>query len=735
MTGITWLHLSDWHEGAEREQNRFDRDIVFNHLIEDLKARDKLDPNLSKIDFIIFSGDVAFSGQSEQYAKAWDKFFQKILDATGLNSEKLFIIPGNHDINRDTLSDANFQQNFSLTLDRLEVNNWLSDGSKRTNFFKPFTEFKQFAEDYLQHQKDPVYASTLLFDNIGNKRVALLGLNSALMSGRNKNLQGEISDQANLFVGEHQIVTGLNKIKDYDVKIAVLHHPREWLINVDLTSFDQHLNNFDFVLCGHRHISQTVQLSGMGGHCHIIAAGASYSSRDYSNGYNFVHYEPDTHKVKIYLRRWEDDLGRWINAPFLDDTGKVVYTGCYESPSPKIPTIPRHQLTGDEALSPDKQQEKLKEHYSALVTAITGGIVVPILGTDINLCDRPDRQLAPWDWNKPQDNPPKRPYPPTNVELAAYLERQFASYSIISCPYGYENPDGPRGLPPECPLNRQQVTWLDLPHISQDFWSRSHETGPSTLSAAINNIYNLNYESNSIYEFLANCLIKRYQTQDKDREDQCVPTKCPLIVTTCFDQTLERAFKKYKQPFELISYSDQDRNFNFKYQKFVLIDEYGEEKVRPSDPISLKKAREQESEEICSLKKLPVILRLYGPIGGIQDGENFAITEDHFLNYLVHLMSNSSELPPELLAKLSNSHLWFLGYNVSYWYLRIILCQIAELTQKVRNKDSMAWWAVQEEPKHLERELWNINHVNLFSNLSFGSWEKYIQEISSRFTV
>ncbi len=71
MAGLTWLHLSDWHQkGME-----FDRKVIRNALIEDIENRKEIDPNLSKIDFIIFSGDVAFSGKQEEYLGAREELF------------------------------------------------------------------------------------------------------------------------------------------------------------------------------------------------------------------------------------------------------------------------------------------------------------------------------------------------------------------------------------------------------------------------------------------------------------------------------------------------------------------------------------------------------------------------------------------------------------------------------------------------------------------------------------
>ena len=45
MAGLTWLHLSDWHEKGKD----FDRTIVRDRLIEDIKKRRDLSQDLAEI--------------------------------------------------------------------------------------------------------------------------------------------------------------------------------------------------------------------------------------------------------------------------------------------------------------------------------------------------------------------------------------------------------------------------------------------------------------------------------------------------------------------------------------------------------------------------------------------------------------------------------------------------------------------------------------------------------------
>src|SRR5260370_40407479 len=125
MAGMTWLHLSDWHQKGKD----FDRDVVRNALIEDIDDRAKIHADLAKLDFVIFSGDAAFSGQAEEYQVALEQLFTRLLKATGLQQERFFFVPGNHDFDRDELNylPADIKQPF--TTER-QIQDWLIDNKK-----------------------------------------------------------------------------------------------------------------------------------------------------------------------------------------------------------------------------------------------------------------------------------------------------------------------------------------------------------------------------------------------------------------------------------------------------------------------------------------------------------------------------------------------------------------------------------------------------------------------------
>ncbi len=302
MTGLTWLHLSDWHQA----EKKFNRKVVCDGLINDIKARGEINPHLSKIDFIVFSGDAANSGQPDEYSKATVDLFEPLLEACQLGKDRLFIVPGNHDLDRDLIPAA-----LSKPLNsNEEVEPWWSEEKKRTQLSQPFQAFHRFLTD-CTGQKPPEYCSFASFV-IDDRKIALLGINSAWMCARRKDEVGKISDQGYLCIGEPQIYDSLKMVSDSEIKIAILHHPLDWLTPFDSSRNEVHLKRkCNFILHGHAHKPGASAIRDNFGYYITIPAGACYdrsmpSNSDYTYSYNYVHLDFDADKGVVFLRRWSD---------------------------------------------------------------------------------------------------------------------------------------------------------------------------------------------------------------------------------------------------------------------------------------------------------------------------------------------------------------------------------------------------------------------------------------------
>jgi formylglycine-generating enzyme required for sulfatase activity/UDP-2,3-diacylglucosamine pyrophosphatase LpxH len=325
MSTLTWLHLSDIHL---RESDVYNTNVVLKSLLADIQARiraDHLQP-----EFIALTGDIAFSSEPAQYRLA-QQFFDDLLGITGLGKERLFIVPGNHDVERRAVSFLAAGAPLLLNNNRDAVNDLLSDAGRedRSLILRRFRNYRQFVADYfgerLPFDDDHYfYVKTI---EIAGCRVAILGLNTAWMAYSEK-------DRNQLLLGERQIRAALDEAKGSDLCLALLHHPFDWLQDFDRNYSESMLSrSCHFILHGHMHrvglqLAQTPNTDTM-----VIAAGASYESRDYSNSYNFVRIDLSQLCGQVYLRKYSnDDAGFWTED---GDRYRDVPNGIFKFPLPK----------------------------------------------------------------------------------------------------------------------------------------------------------------------------------------------------------------------------------------------------------------------------------------------------------------------------------------------------------------------------------------------------------------
>jgi hypothetical protein len=208
------------------------------------------------------------------------------------------------------------------------VSRFLDPDYDRSHYFAKFTPYGDFFNRY--------FAGITRFDaenyfwtrrfNVGHSTVGILGLNSAWMSGFNKNAQGEVDDYGKLIVGERQVDEAAKRLEeagDADIWLALLHHPCSALNqDFDAIPVERLLKRrCDFFLRGHLHNADVNQALSLEGETVIIPAGACYDRRDrLTNGYNFVRLDLSADTGTVYLRRYSERRREWL--PDMDATGE-----------------------------------------------------------------------------------------------------------------------------------------------------------------------------------------------------------------------------------------------------------------------------------------------------------------------------------------------------------------------------------------------------------------------------
>lgn len=217
--------------------------------------------------------------------------------------------------------------------------------------------------------------------------------------------------------------------------------------------------------------------------------------------------------------------------------------------------------------------------------------------------------------------------------------------------------------------------------------------GEMELFSWISQVLKVDSQPNPVHRYLAGLpegLGNRYQ----------------MIVTPKYDAALEKAFREANEGFDLAVYMAPGTE---QAGRFVHLP-WGE-LPRPID-----KPNEYTGFPIVaedrSLQRT-VIVKISGavddPSAGFPWEDNYVITEDHFIDYL-NGRSVEESVPGQLLAKLRKANYLFLGYTIADWRLRVFLQRIWKGARLGRAK----YWAVEEEPDVLERDLWQQAGVTLY---------------------
>ena len=224
MRSICWLHISDIHM---RVSDAWSQDIVLQAMCADIAEQCK---EGTIPDFILATGDLAFSGHADEY-KLVEKFFDAVMVASGVPKERIFCIPGNHDIDRERQKMCFLgARNFAQSQNQIDL--LLSPSEDLGTLFKRQEGFRKFQSSYLTGQSREwtsdglAYVSTLTIDDV---HVAIVAVDSAWLA------EGGISDHGKLLIGERQIINAINLARrgGPHIVVAMAHHPLHLLQDFD----------------------------------------------------------------------------------------------------------------------------------------------------------------------------------------------------------------------------------------------------------------------------------------------------------------------------------------------------------------------------------------------------------------------------------------------------------------------------------------------------------------------
>lgn len=318
---FTWLHLSDIHFGQEsKESSRIDQQIVCREIIKDVQ---NLVTEIGKPDFIFITGDIAFKADSKEYNSA-EEWLGNLLKATGCTANQLYIVPGNHDVNRKTVAEdlvsKTIHDKFRDNHKELDEYFNESQSSLRSTVWGKLKAYENFIKDFttncLVNEANPFWFHEAECINI-------IGLNSCLLSFDSSD------SSSNLYLGKHQLNQLINIMSDEKLTIILIHHPLNWL--VDKVKISTQLKKYPHLLfTGHEH-DQEIRVTSNFLQDGLIelAAGASAVSSSESGTHSYNWGQLNDKGIKYYPRSWQEkqqdfyaDHGSYRD--YMDKKGSVT---------------------------------------------------------------------------------------------------------------------------------------------------------------------------------------------------------------------------------------------------------------------------------------------------------------------------------------------------------------------------------------------------------------------------
>lgn len=349
------LHISDIHfKSPDCLDPLMDPDAsIRTRMMRDLIAQVA---KLGEVGAMLIGGDVAFKGAKDEYETAWT-WIQQLSQIAGCPKERIFVVPGNHDVDRDMIKKSveiqNVQHAIASVGDDKREWKWsqqLGDAASGQKLFEPHAAYNEFAAP-LNCQiwpAKPFWHQDVLLG--GGVNLRLYGLTSTLLSGQ----EGKDDDPGDLYLSPRQTV--LDPVPN-TLNLVMVHHPIDWLRDGDPVD-DALTSRAALHLFGHKHRQRAV----MEANYVRLGAGAVNPSRHekpYDPGYNLIRLEVDGAgpgrkvKVEVHQRRLQDNPERFVS--IVTTQGRDVFETTIELPEEA--DIPRPIRINSPSATADGAQE------------------------------------------------------------------------------------------------------------------------------------------------------------------------------------------------------------------------------------------------------------------------------------------------------------------------------------------------------------------------------------------
>src|SRR5881394_2377582 len=312
--------------------------------------------------------------------------------------------------------------------------------------------------------------------------------------------------------------------------------------------------------------------------------------------------------------------------------------------------------------APEDELDENRTTCKEILRRLQLGFLMPFFGAGVNLTNRKHGDTFTREG----------PFLPNATELSDDLAKAFG--------LKLENPcEVPAGLATDFVCKRKEESLLRVS------WLVSATKSKVELYDHLHSTFSRDRPPTEVHNFFA-----RFRQRLVERGYVVRPQ---LIVTTNYDELLERAFTEAKEPFDVFTY-ELDRTT--KRGKFTHTPHGLENAVPIDNPVGY-------GDEIENT----IILKIHGTANpkGL-DHSTFVITEDDYIDYAAFVTPD--RVPQVLGQRMLSRQFLYLGYSLSDWNLRVFL-RGSQAGSHFQDKT----WAIMKDPNDWDRLYWNEHRVKI----------------------
>ncbi|KQN90795.1 hypothetical protein ASE90_17070 [Sphingomonas sp. Leaf67] len=316
---LSILHISDFHFTKRKLR---DQRVVVDALVRDLET---LCIGHRRPDLVMFTGDLVNAGGVDRHDEAYDFLLMRVAAATGCSDDRMFIVPGNHDVSRSVIGDtADLHREWRAkagdmtALNALYAEDAFSDVGKRK--LAAYGDLERYLSDgTLRHRNQFVTVH-----HIETLNIDVVVINTSMLSvGGHEEFE---ADEGLLAVPEHALLDALQSLTLGSFRVFTTHHPFGMLSESAARSLRSLIEeNANVHLFGHMHDPQARNIVGFKGQLFSDQAGAVFTWRGSYIGYSLISVERSNSLYKTHLRTYFDDRKAF------DEARDVVENGCFYS--------------------------------------------------------------------------------------------------------------------------------------------------------------------------------------------------------------------------------------------------------------------------------------------------------------------------------------------------------------------------------------------------------------------